>query len=152
MARPDEQQGQLKAGMETITPYWKTSVEEALNRMAIFQDDAQKKVSLSIKVLKIDVPNFGAEMTTDVAARYELIDRASGGVIYATDINSSGTTPADFAFLGLARARESVNRAVQNNILQFLQALETIDVNKPMFPTTVSAPRKPTAPVALPSS
>ena len=30
--------------------------------------------------------------------------------------------------------RESINRAVQNNITQFLQALETVDVQKPMFP------------------
>jgi hypothetical protein len=67
-----------------------------------------------------------------------LIDRSNGTVIFTTDVNSSGTTPADFAFLGLARARESVNRAVQNNILQFLQALETVNVNKPMFPAAAS--------------
>ena len=41
----------------------------------------------------------------------------------------------DYAFSGIARQRESVNRAVQNNITQFLQSLETVDANKPMFPT-----------------
>jgi hypothetical protein len=147
MARPDEQTGQLRAGNETIAPYWKTSLEEALNKMAIFQDDAPKKVSLSVKVLKLDVPGGGSSMTTDAGARYELIDRSNGAVIFTTDINTSGTTPADFAFLGLARARESVNRAVQNNILQFLQALQTVNIDKPMFPPAAASP-----PIGKPST
>jgi len=53
---------------------------------------------------------------------------------------------ADFNFfgsglsgLGLARMRESINRAVQNNITQFLQSLETVDVQKPMFPAKLGA-------------
>src|SRR6266851_4054019 len=82
MARPDEQTGQLRAGNETIAPYWKTSLEEALNKMAIFQDDAPKKVSLSVKVLKMDVPGAGISMTTDTGARYEIIDRSNGSIIF----------------------------------------------------------------------
>jgi hypothetical protein len=143
MARPDEQTGNpLQAGNETIAPYWKTSLEEALNKMSIFQDDAPKKVSLSVKVLKIDLPSAGLSMTTDVGARYELLDRINGSIIYTATINTSGTTPADFAFLGVARARESVNRAVQNNITQFLQALESVNINKPMFPSVSQSPER----------
>jgi len=148
MARPDEQTSRpLRAGNETIAPYWKAAIEEALNKMVIFQDDAPKKVSLSVKVLKIDTPTAGISMTTDVGARYEILDRGNGAVIFTTDINTRGTTPGDFAFLGLARARESVNRAVQNNILQFLQALETVDINRPMIPAVQPAViRPPTRP------
>ena len=41
----------------------------------------------------------------------------------------------DYAPLSAAvRVKESVNRAVQNNIALFLQATETIDLAKPMFP------------------
>jgi hypothetical protein len=70
--------------------------------------------------------------------------------LFATNAaEDSGTTPADFAFLGVARARESVNRGVQNNILQFLQALETANVNKPMFP---GAAPKATGQSSAPSS
>jgi len=36
--------------------------------------------------------------------------------------------------MGITRARESINRSVQNNIAQFLQGLQTVDLNKPMFP------------------
>lgn len=136
VARPDEKTGDLPPGMETIVPpLWQTSLTEALNKMVIFQDDATKKVNVSVKILKLNIPNGGASMTTETAARYEIIDRKTGDIIFTQDIASSGTTPFDYAFMGVARQRESINRAVQNNITQFLQALETVDVQKPMFPT-----------------
>jgi len=135
IARPDEKTGDLPVGMEQMVPQiWQTSLTESLNKMAIFQDDSAKKVNVSVKILKLDVPGAGFSMTTSTAARYEIMDRKSGDLIFSQDIASSGTTPVDYAFMGVARARESINRAVQNNITQFLQALETVDVNKPMFP------------------
>ena len=135
IARPDEKSGNLPAGMEQIVPQlWQTSLTESLNKMAIFQDDASKKVNLSVKILKLDIPSAGFSMTTGTAARYEIMDRKTGDLIFAQDIQSTGVVPLDYAFEGLTRMRESINRAVQNNITQFLQALETVDASKPMFP------------------
>lgn len=135
LARPDEQKGDIQAGMEGVPPLWKSSLEESLNRMAIFKDNSENKVSLSVKVLALDIPSFGVTFTTKTIARYELINRADGSIIYTQDISSSGTVSPGYAFAGIVRARESINRAVQNNITQFLQALETVDMTKPMFPT-----------------
>jgi len=138
LARPDEKTGDMPAGMEQIVPQlWLTALTESLNKMTIFQDDATKKVNLLVKILKVNVPGAGASFTTETAARYEIIDRKTGDIIFTQDISSSGTTPFDYAFVGMVRARESINRAVQNNITQFLQALETVDVQKPMFPNKV---------------
>lgn len=135
IARADEKTGDLPVGMEQMVPQlWQTALTEALNKMAVFQDDATKKVNISVKILKLNVPGAGAAMTTETAARYEITDRKTGDIIFTQDISASGTTPFDYAFMGVARARESINRAVQNNITQFLQALETVDVQKPMFP------------------
>ena len=135
IARPDEKSGSLPAGMETVVPQlWQTALTEAVNKMAIFQDDATKKVNLAVKILKLELPGAGASMTTNTTARYEIMDRKTGDIIYTQDIATSGTTPFDFAFIGMVRARESINRAVQNNITVFLQALETVNVQKPMFP------------------
>lgn len=133
LARPDEKKGDMPFGIETITPMWKESLEESINRMALFKDDAAKKVSLSVKILAIDVPAIGFDFNTTVSARYELLDRETGAIIYTETIDSSGEVPADFAFLGAARARESINRAVQNNISKFLMAIETVNVNRPIF-------------------
>jgi len=134
LARPDEQKGDIQAGMEAVPQFWKASLEESLDRMVIFKDNSPKRLSLSVKVLALDVPSFGASMTTKTIARYELIDRDNGDIVYTQDISATGTVPATYAFYGVIRSRESINRSVQNNITQFLQALETVDVSKPMFP------------------
>lgn len=139
IARADEKTGNLPAGMEMLVPQlWQASLQESINKMAIFKDDMPTKVNLSVKILKLDIPGAGASFTTGASARYEITDRKNGDVIYTQDINSTGTVPFDYAFIGLVRMRESVNRAVQNNITQFLQALETVDASKPMFPTVSS--------------
>ncbi|EJB5613793.1 TPA: UDP-N-acetylglucosamine acyltransferase [Klebsiella oxytoca] len=105
--------------------------------MAIFKDNSANTVSLNVKVLAIDVPSFGMAMTTKAVARYEVINRSNGDIIYTQDIESTGTVPASYAFVGVVRARESINRAVQNNITQFLQALESVELSRPMFPSKV---------------
>ncbi len=138
VARPEEQIGRLvylAYGYENIVPpLWQTSLIEALNKMAIFQDDAPTKVNILVKILKFDVPIGGSSYTTDVTARYEIIDRKNGDVIYTQDVSSMGVTTSTEAMVPLGRAIESFNRAVQNNITQFLQSLETLNIQKPMFP------------------
>ena len=119
-----------------LTQVWHTALQEALDRTLIFRDSGPVKVSIAVKVLKLDTPDVGIDFVTEAVARYEIIDRSNGDIIFAQDIASSGRTPLDFAFLGGARARESVNRAVQNNISLFLQAAESINLSKPMFPAT----------------
>jgi len=134
LARPDEKKGDLPLGSEGITQLWQTALQEALDRMVVFRDDADRKVNLQVKVLAVDIPSFGASFTTKTIARYEIIDRQDGSIIYSQEIAADGTTPMDFAFMGIARARESINRSVQNNIATFLNDMQTIDITKPMFP------------------
>lgn len=134
LARPDERTGDLPFGVEIITPMWKEALGEALDRMAIFKDGAAKKASLSVKILAVNMPAFGGDVETTATARYELLDRNSGAILYSETITSSGVVPFSHAFVGAVRGRESVNRAVQNNISKFLMALETVNVNKPLFP------------------
>lgn len=120
LARADEQESMFQAGDELITPSWKAALDEALNKAAIFQDDAQRKVSIAVKVLRVNFPPFAMNFTTTSVAVYQVLDRSSGAVLYAERIQTTGTAPSDFAFLGVARARESVNRSVQANIAEFI--------------------------------
>ena len=129
VARPDEQVGNIRAGVGggTVPQLWQTSLIEALNRMTIFQDDSPKKVNISVKITRFEL-SFGRY---DCSARYEIIDRKTGDIIFTQDISSVGE---DNSVVGATRITNAVNRAVQNNISLFLQALETVDANKPMFP------------------
>ena len=79
-------------------------------------------------------------MTTHASARYEIIDRSNGSIIFTTDISTSGEGSYVFEPLCASCAITSstvdgINRSVQSNIVQFLQALETVDIGKPMFPS-----------------
>jgi hypothetical protein len=116
LASPEEKKGDIPAGAEVAPPMWEAALEEALNRMAIFQDDANTKVNLSVKVLALDMPAFGASMTTKSIARYEIINRSTGDIIYTQEIAADGVVPFNYAFMGIVRARESLNRSVQQNI------------------------------------
>ena len=146
LARPDEAIGKIEVPLVwchgnfcPISLYvgvWKTALEEAFNRMAIFKDDSPKKVSLAVKILKFQVSEFPA---THTSARYEIIDRSDGSIIFTTDISTSGEGPFNLDPLAEdvlgSRAVDGINRSVQKNIIQFLQALETVDIDKPMFPS-----------------
>ena len=143
LARPDEAIGKIEVPLVwchgdfcPISLYvgvWKTALEEAFNRMVIFKDDSPRKVTLAVKILKFN--NRPLFWIAHTSARYEIIDRSDGSIIFTTDISTSGVVPFDYAFNGLVRIHESINRSVQNNIIQFLQVLETVDMDKPMFPS-----------------
>ena len=137
VARPDEATGEIHPGIGVHTGLWKTALEEAFNRMAIFKDDSPRKVSLAVKILKFHSV-FPIHHTS---ARYEIIDRSDGSIIFTTDISTSGEGPfkidpfCDFGCAMGSRVVDGLNRSVQKNIIQFLQVLETVDMDKPMFPS-----------------
>ena len=143
LARPDEAIGKIEVPLVwchgnfcPISLYvgvWKTALEEAFNRMAIFKDDSPKKVALAVKILKFQT--ISAFPAAHTSARYEIIDRSDGSIIFTTDISTTGDVPFDYAFAARVRLLESINRSVQNNIIQFLPVLETVDMDKPMFPS-----------------
>lgn len=135
---PNERTGPLPPVVATLTTTWKEATTEALARTAIFNDNSHRHVNLEVKILKFDAPAAGITFPTDTEARYTLIDRSSGAVIYSRVISAQGTTPMDFAFAGVIRARESINRSVQNNIANFISDLEhsPIAVGRNQQPTS----------------
>jgi len=139
VAPTSEATGTQNINTAIVTPLWTSAMNEALNKMAIFQDDAPMKLNLSVKILSFDPPGAGFSMTTKTTARYEIADRKNGDIIYTQDFSSAHTTPADFAFNARIRINDSINHAVQDNITQFLQALESVDIRKPMFPAKTGA-------------
>jgi len=135
MATPDEANGDMPSWIDiNTTNLWKESLQEAIDRMAIFKDDSSNKISIQVKILALDIPAMGASFTTKSVARYEIINRSNGAIVYTQDVSAEGFVPASYAFPGVTRAWESVNRSASNNIKQFVQALETAGINKSLFP------------------
>lgn len=117
-------------GFETeLQTLWKSSLEDSLTRSAIFNDDSHRRVNLSVRIEKLALPSGAVVMHTGTVARYELLDRATGRAIFSTDIESDGRVDGSYAFMGATRARESVNRSIQNNITQFIEKLKAAQLS-----------------------
>lgn len=132
---PQAQQKKVQANA-TIPPLWKESLQDAINRSLIFIDDADRKINLSARITEFDIPGAGGAMKTRVGAIYEIVDRANGDLLFAQEISSEGVVPFDYAFTGVTRAVESWNRAVRNNIADFINILEQTDISMAAFPAT----------------
>jgi hypothetical protein len=124
LASPAEKIGPLPPDSNIAVPIWQTALQDAVDRSAIFADPAPASIDLECKLLKIDIPLFGGDMTTDIAARYQIIDRSTGKILFDQVIDTPGTVSFGYAFLGGVRAKESINVAAQNNIQAFLIAIE----------------------------
>jgi hypothetical protein len=129
---PQSQQRRVEANA-TIPPLWSESLQDALNRSLIFRDDQETKVNLSVRITEFDVPAAGISMRTKVSAIYEIINRENGDLLFAQEITSEGVVPMEYSLLGATRAIESWNRAVRNNIADFINILERSDISKPVF-------------------
>ena len=111
-----------------VPPAWKEALQDAVNRALLFSDYNERRVSISVKIDEFDLPAAGFAMTTTCGASYEVMDRSDGKILFYERITSSGTVPMDFAFAGIVRATESINRCGRNNIYGFLNALDGSDL------------------------
>jgi hypothetical protein len=129
---PQTQQKRVESNHE-IPPIWKEALTDALNRSLAFRDDADTRVNVSVRIVELDVPAAGFDMATTAGAIYEIVDRETGDLLFAETITTEGVVPLDYAFVGVVRAMESVNRAVRNNIAEFINRLEDADIKTPIY-------------------
>lgn len=130
---PQSKQRKMECNNYDVPRIFKEGLQDAINRSLAFKDDAVKKVNLSVRILTCDMPAFGAAMTTKFAAIYEIVDRENGDLLFSETVSSEGVVPMDYAFVGLVRAQESVNRAARNNIADFINTLNDADISNPIF-------------------
>jgi len=126
-AASGEASGRLNDWVAWARGPWKEALGETLARMGIFEGGGAA-VSLSVRILKFESEGYGDKVGS-VTARYELIDAQSGRILYSGLIGSTATAPYTYAFLGETRIRESLNRAVRNNVAAFVEALRTTEIN-----------------------
>ena len=105
--------------------------------MVVFRDDAMRKVNLMVKITRFEPAESGIDMVANAEARYDIVDRSNGDIIYSQNVSTSGKMTMGENINGLARIIEATNIAVRNNIATFLQSLETVDMSKPMFPANL---------------
>ncbi len=117
------------AGEVFIGP-WKNVLEDGLSSRR--NDDARTKVTVQVKLLKFNAPAFGFDMETESIAKYQIVARNTGKVIYETEVTATGVAGLNENFPGATRWKKPVNRSGQNNIKAFISRLEAAapEINK----------------------
>ena len=109
---------------------WKESVLESLNESGAFKDASANLINVIIMVNYAELPESGGDMFTGIEATYSVIERTSTKELFMTTIRTEVTIPLSFAFSGMTRAKESTNRAVTQNIGEFIQHLREYTAGK----------------------
>jgi hypothetical protein len=110
------------AGSEAdVTSLWKSALDDTLLRAAIFRDASPRHLTLTVKVIKLKKTSF-LGFGVNSGARYQLIDRDTGKVVFSKDVESVGHASD---YVGVNRVRKAVSRSVQQNITDFIQQLES---------------------------
>ena len=130
---PKSKQKKMECNNYEVPRIFKEGLQDAINRSLAFKDGAETKVNLSVRIITCDLPAFGAAMKSTFGAIYEIVDRENGDLIFSEILISEGVVPANYAFAGAVRAQESVNRAVRNNIADFINTLNDADIKNPIF-------------------
>lgn len=122
IAPVDEQQGYMPPGIATVTPVWRDGILDALKRSDMFQKGATRRVNIETSIIKLEtVQNSDLSATTTVIALYRVIDAASSEVLWLRGISTSATVSYQEATVLPNRERLSLNAAIQNNIVEFIE-------------------------------
>jgi hypothetical protein len=135
IAKEEERLGETQVGFmgnqyeASFRTSFKEAIEEAILKSAIFNDLAENKVSLTVKIMKFQTPGAGINFDTSMIVRYEVYNRKDGKLIFRRDIESAGSVAGDYAFMGAIRYTEARNVAGRNNIISLMSALEELKVS-----------------------
>ena len=118
----------LPRSLTPLLPLWQAALQDAVTRQGIFRPDSARRVSLVVKVLEFSLSGN----ILSVFARYQLFDNPAGNPVFSADIMSNaglsslatGVTSLDDPAVA-TQNHTQVIRAIQDNITQFLDQLET---------------------------
>ncbi len=133
-APSDERTGLTFLVTNEVIREWHIGLEDAVIQSVIFTGNPNRRLSLTVSILRLTTPLAGFSVTAHSDARYELVDAATGTTLYTKSIDTMGYVPFDYAYLGVVRANEAVNCGVRNNIKAFLADLQAAIAENPLLP------------------
>jgi hypothetical protein len=112
----------LPPSLLPLLPPWRDALQDALSRTALFTPGAPRRMFLKVKVLQFAVSG-GA---LNLFARYQLFDNPAGDPIFSTDVMTNIPIASGEDAASALRDQRLARRAIQANIVQFLDRLETL--------------------------
>lgn len=117
----------LPSTLGLFLPVWRAALQDTLERNGIFRAGAPRRLTLEVTVLEFALTG----RILDILARYQLFDVASRTRVFSADIMSNqgwsglavGVPSLEDPAVATSH-RTEVNRAIEANIVQFLDQLE----------------------------
>jgi hypothetical protein len=97
----------------------KDALKSAITKSQTFSqvvDGKGGRYLLTVNIVKLDQPSFGASMTVKMEAGWTLKRADSGATVWQEAISSTHTTGATESFVGVERVRLATEGAVRANI------------------------------------
>ena len=109
---------------------WRTALERAVTVFGIFNIESKNIYSLRVNVLYIKFPSSEAGIQSNITARYEIIDTRNSVVVFSREIQSQSGAEVHY-FVGNYRWQDALDRAVNNNVKLFIEALLESEFDSP---------------------
>jgi hypothetical protein len=123
IAAPDLQTGNVRMNA-TFPPLWRDALQNVIDQAGVFKDDAARKVTVAAVIKKFDFNPSGFSNTIKVEADYSVVDRSNGQILFEKDITNSASAGAGDEWVAQNRVIMLWNKATQENIRTFVQALK----------------------------
>lgn len=99
------------------------SLEKSLKKATLFNETPESDYTLTAYMQEISLKHKDKEEIVEIGIYYKLIDNASQTKIWATYIESSASISEMKSFFYFFRLKQTVEKAVQNNINKLLESL-----------------------------
>ena len=109
----------------------KAAIEDAVVQSKLFKSIVQGAggdYELSVRVVSLSKPSFGATFTVEMETAWSLTKAADHSVLMRKSVKSSGTATMGDALAGVTRLRLAVENAAKENISQGLKAVSELNL------------------------
>lgn len=106
---------------------YSAALRQALSSQGLMSDNG--KYTLAVKMLKVDQPLFGFDMTVTTHVQYTLTDTAKNSIVFNETVIAPYTATTGDAFVGSTRLRLANEGASKKNIEGLLNKLSELKIN-----------------------
>lgn len=127
------------SGGQETNPMWSSQISDsafagairkAIQKHGIFQEvtEAQPDLQLEIKLIQLQQPLFGFDMTVQLHSEWSLSSADASQLLWKKSLNSTHTATVGDAFVAVTRLRLANEGAGKNNIQEGLEALSALEI------------------------
>ena len=133
------------AGGKDTHPLWTSQIDDAsfhsalvesLRAVGLLCEKEGAPLALQARLVKLDQPFMGFNMTVTSIVHYTVKDARSGATIIDEDVTAAHTATVGDAFYGVTRLRLANEGSARKNIAALIERLNAIGVTPPAAPST----------------